>query len=158
MRHRRTFYNSPLVVGHPLKTERHRPALASGEPSRLVRCTAGIGTYASATLASTATSTIEAMAESFSDFLAEHKAEHRSSFNRSCLIVGDVLQVAGMLTAARGRWKRGAMTMAVGFGVVISGHIRDGNVPKSLETSRAHPLWNVRGDVAIARETLLGRS
>jgi len=35
--------------------------------------------------------------------------------------------------------------------------VRDGNVAKSLETVRLHPLWNIRGDIAIARDMLARR-
>ena len=47
---------------------------------------------------------------------------------------------------------------AVGLGVATTGHVRDGNVAKSLETVRLHPLWNIRGDFAIARDMLARRA
>jgi hypothetical protein len=98
------------------------------------------------------------MADSFSEFLAEHRAEHRSAFNRWCLTLGDGLQVIGALSAMRGRWRRGGLMLVVGLGVVTAGHLRDGNFPKSIETTRLHPIWNVRGDIAIARDLLTHRS
>jgi hypothetical protein len=72
------------------------------------------------------------MTDSFAEFLAEHRAEHRSAFNRWCLAVGD--------------------------GVVTARHVVDGNLPKSIETTRLHPLWNIRGDIAIARDLLTHRA
>jgi hypothetical protein len=94
------------------------------------------------------------MADSFSEFLADHRAEHRSAFNRQCLFVGDSLQVIGVLVVLRGHWRAGALTVAVGLGVATAGHVRDGNVPKSLETTRLHPVWNLRGDIAIAKDVI----
>lgn len=94
------------------------------------------------------------MADSYSEFLADHRAEHRGAFNRRCLLVGDTLQAIGALVFLRGHWRAGGLTVAVGLGVVTAGHLRDGNVPKSLETTRLHPLWNVRGDIAIARDVV----
>jgi hypothetical protein len=94
--------------------------------------------------------------DGFSEFLSDHRAEHRSAFNRWCLVAGDSLQLIGLLSVLRGRWRRGALLAAVGLGVATAGHARDGNVGKSLETVRLHPLWNVRGDFAIARD-MLGR-
>ena len=46
---------------------------------------------------------------------------------------------------------------AFGLGVATTGHAVDGNVGKSLETVRLHPLWNIRGDIAIARDMLARR-
>jgi hypothetical protein len=48
--------------------------------------------------------------------------------------------------------------VVVGLGVVTAGHVRDGNFPKSVETTRLHPLWNIRGDIAIAQDLLTHRS
>jgi len=98
------------------------------------------------------------MNASFSEFLAEHRAEHRSTFNRWCLIVGDSLQIGGVLAGFRGRWKTGLTMTVAGLAVAVAGHARDGNVPKSLETARLHPVWNVRGDLAIAKDMLTSRS
>ena len=95
--------------------------------------------------------------ESYDEFLAAHRAEHRSAFNRWCLILGDSLQLIGVLLALRGRWKSGGLTALLGLGVATSGHVRDGNVPKSLETARVHPIWNIRADIAIAGDQLRGR-
>jgi hypothetical protein len=55
----------------------------------------------------------------------------------------------------RGRWKAGLILNTAGLAVVVAGHARDGNVPKSLETARRHPIWNVRGDLAIAKDMLV---
>jgi hypothetical protein len=98
------------------------------------------------------------VAASFPEFLAEHRAEHRSAFNRWCLTVGDSLQVIGALYAMRGRWRRAGLMVVGGLGVVAVGHVRDGNFPKSVETTRLHPIWNIRGDIAIARDVLTHRS
>jgi hypothetical protein len=95
------------------------------------------------------------MTEGYSEFLAEHRAEHGSAFNRWCLVVGDFLQIAGVLAGVRGRWKPGLTMTAAGLAVVVAGHARDGNVPKSLDTARRHPIWNVRGDLAIAKDMLV---
>ena len=70
-------------------------------------------------------------------------------------IAGDSLQIIGLLSVLRGRWRRGGLLTAVGLGVATTGHVRDGNVAKSLETVRLHPLWNIRGDIAIAGTCLL---
>jgi hypothetical protein len=94
------------------------------------------------------------MKDGFSDFLAEHRVEHRSALNRWCLVVGDSLQIVGALTGLRGRWKVGVTMTVAGLAVAVMGHVRDGNVPKSLETARRHPLWTLRGDLAIARDML----
>ena len=94
------------------------------------------------------------MADSFSEFLAEHRGEHRTAFNRWCLIAGDSLQVAGALAAVRGHWKSGGVMVAAGFGAVMAGHVRDRNLPTSFQTARRHPMWNIRGDIAIARDVL----
>jgi hypothetical protein len=72
-------------------------------------------------------------------------------------LVGDVLQVIGALSVLRGHWRGGGLTVAVGLGVATAGHVRDGNVTKSFETARLHPLWNVRGDIAIVRDLLAHR-
>ena len=98
------------------------------------------------------------MADAFSEFLDDHRAEHRSAFNRWCLVAGDSLQIIGLLSVLRGRWRRGALLTAVGLGVATTGHVRDGNVAKSLATVRLHPLWNIRGDFAIARDMLARRA
>jgi len=92
--------------------------------------------------------------DGFSEFLAEHRAEHRSAFNRWCLVVGDSLQIAGAFAGIRGRWKVGLPMVAAGLAVAMAGHIRDGNVAKSFDVVRRHPVWNLRGDLAIAREVL----
>jgi hypothetical protein len=94
------------------------------------------------------------MHQSYAEFLADHRAEHRSNFNRWCLVVGDVLQIAGVLAALRARWRRAAIVFAVGLGVATAGHVRDGNVPKSFDTVQRHPLRNLRGDLAIAKDVL----
>ena len=95
------------------------------------------------------------MHQSYAEFLADHKAEHRSDFNRWCLVVGDALQIAGVLAAFRARWRRAAaIIVAIGLGVTTAGHLRDGNVPKSFDTVQRHPLWNLRGDLAIAKDVL----
>jgi hypothetical protein len=47
--------------------------------------------------------------------------------------------------------------VGVGLGVNAAGHVHDGNFPKALETSGLHPLWTVRGDLAIARDVLTHR-
>ena len=94
------------------------------------------------------------MPESYAEFLADHRAEHRSAFNRWCLVAGDAIQIAGVLAALRARWKPAAVLFAIGVGVAVAGHARDGNVPKSLDTVQRHPLWNMRGDLAIAKDML----
>jgi hypothetical protein len=97
------------------------------------------------------------VADAFSEFLDDHRAEHRSAFNQWCLVFGDSLQIIGVLSVLRGRWRGGALLTAVGLGIATTGHVRDGNVAKSLETVRLHPLWNIRGDIAIARDILARR-
>jgi hypothetical protein len=98
------------------------------------------------------------MTDGFSEFVAEHRAEHRSAFNRWCLIVGDALQVVGALAGIRGRWKVGLPMVAAGLAVATAGHVRDRNVEKSFEMVRRHPIWNLRGDLAIARDMLTSRA
>jgi hypothetical protein len=97
------------------------------------------------------------VADAFSEFLDDHRAEHHSAFNRWCLVAGDSLQIIGLLSVLRGHWRGGALLAAVGLSVATTGHLRDGNVAKSLETARLHPLWNIRGDIAIARGMLARR-
>ena len=94
------------------------------------------------------------MTEGFSEFLAEHRAEHRSAFNRWCLVVGDSLQIVGAVAGVRGRWKLGLPMAAAGLAVATAGHVCDRNVANSFETVRRHPIWNLRGDLAIARDML----
>jgi hypothetical protein len=95
--------------------------------------------------------------DTFSEFLEDHRAEHRSAFNRWCLVVGDSLQLIGLLSVLRAHWRGGALLTAVGLSVAATGHMRDGNVAKSLETARLHPLWNIRGDIAIGMDMLARR-
>jgi hypothetical protein len=47
------------------------------------------------------------MTEGYSEFLAEHRAEHGSAFNRWCLVVGDFLQISGVLAACAADGKLG---------------------------------------------------
>ena len=68
--------------------------------------------------------------------------------------MGDALQIAGVLAALRARRSRAAIAFVIGLGVVTVGHLRDGNVPKSFETVQRHPFWNLRGDLAIAKDVL----
>jgi hypothetical protein len=96
------------------------------------------------------------MVDSFPEFLAEHRGEHRTTFNRWYLIAGDTLQLTGVIAAIRRHWRRGGVMVAAGYAVVIAGHIRDGNLPKSFQTARLHPLWTIRGDMAIARDVVTG--
>ena len=92
------------------------------------------------------------MCESYAEFLADHRAEHRSAFNQWCLVAGDAIQIAGVVAALRARWRPAAVFLAIGFAVAVAGHVRDGNVPKSFDTAQRHPLWNIRGDLAIAKD------
>jgi hypothetical protein len=94
------------------------------------------------------------MRESYAKFLADHRAEHRSAFNRWCLVAGDAFQIAGVVVALRARWTPAAVIFAIGVGVAVAGHVRDGNVPKSIDTLQRHPLWNILGDLAIAKDVL----
>ena len=94
------------------------------------------------------------MRESYAEFLADHRAEHHSGFNRWCLVAGDAIQIAGVVAALRARWRPAAVLFAIGLGVATAGHVRDGNVPKSFDTVQRHPLWNLRGDLAIAKDML----
>ena len=97
------------------------------------------------------------MTDSFSEFLSEHRGEHRTSFNRGCLVVGNALQIAGLCLSLRGGWRKGGTLAAVGYGVVIAGHLREGNLPRAFETARMHPVWTLRADAAIARDMLANR-
>jgi hypothetical protein len=94
------------------------------------------------------------MRESYAAFLADHRAEHRSAFNRWCLVAGDAIQIAGAVAALRARWRPAAVMFAIGVGVAVAGHVRDGNVPKSFDTLQRHPLWNIRGDLTITKDVL----
>ena len=94
------------------------------------------------------------MRQSYAEFLADHKAEHRSAFNRWCLVAGDAIQIAGVIVALRARWRPAAVLFTIGFGVAIAGHVRDGNVPGSFDTVQRHPLWNLRADLAIAKDVI----
>src|SRR4051794_40058329 len=96
------------------------------------------------------------MYASYAEFLADHRAEHQSDFNRWCLVVGDAIQIAGVVAALRGRWRPAAAMLATGLGVAVAGHVREGNVPRSFHTVQRHPIWNIRGDLAIAKEMLTG--
>src|SRR4051794_32502794 len=81
------------------------------------------------------------MRESYAKFLADHRAEHRSAFNRWCLVAGDAFQIAGVVVALRARWRPAAVTFAIGVGVAVAGHVRDGNVPKSSPCSQS--CWSL---------------
>ena len=96
----------------------------------------------------------QARTRPYAQFLADHKAEHRSDFNRWCLVVGDAPQIAGVIAALRARWSGAAMLFAIGLGVATAGHLREGNVAKSFDTVQRHPLWNLRGDLEIAKDVL----
>src|SRR4051812_39038649 len=97
------------------------------------------------------------MADTFSDFLSEHRDEHQTAFNRWCLVLGDLLQVIGAGLATRGHRRKGGTVAAVGYGVVILGHVRERNLPRSFETARLHPMWTIRADAAVARDLLTKR-
>jgi hypothetical protein len=96
------------------------------------------------------------MSASFEAFLAEHQAEHRTLVNRWCMVAGDALLVGGAIATLLGSKRRAAVIGGAGLAVAVAGHLIDGNVPRALQDTVRHPLWTVRGDVAVARATVFG--
>jgi hypothetical protein len=96
------------------------------------------------------------MSASFQAFVAEHQAEHRSSMNRWSLIVGDALLSVSVIAALLGLRRRAALVGGAALAVAMGGHLIDGNLPRALHDTVRHPLWTVRGDIAVARATIFG--
>ena len=96
------------------------------------------------------------MIASYREFIAEHGAEHLHPFNRWCAAVGNPLSVVGPVLMLLGRRKSGAALAALGLAVVISGHVAEGNLPRNIRVFFRHPIWSLRADFAVARETIRG--
>jgi hypothetical protein len=43
-----------------------------------------------------------------------------------------------------------------GLAILIAGHVVEGNLPRSVRDLYRHPIWGVRADFAVARETIMG--
>jgi hypothetical protein len=98
------------------------------------------------------------LAATVEEFVAEHIIEHRSTFNRWCLLIGDMGMVTGALITVLGSGHRfvGVALLLTGLGVASAGHVADRNLARALRDTWEHPMWNVRGDLAVIRG-LFGR-
>jgi hypothetical protein len=87
------------------------------------------------------------------EFIAEHIVEHRSRFNQWCLLIGDSGMVAGVLIAVLRAGHRfvGVELLLTGFGIAVIGHIAERNLGRALRDFFEHPVWTVRGDLAVIR-------
>jgi hypothetical protein len=97
------------------------------------------------------------MAASYAEFEAEHHAEHLTPFNRWCATVGNPLSVVGPVVMLLGRRKTGAALAGSGLAILVAGHVVEGNLPRSLRDLARHPIWSVRADFDVARQTIMGR-
>jgi len=93
------------------------------------------------------------LASTAEEFIAEHISEHRSTFNQWCLFIGDTGMVAGALIAIvrAGHRLVGVRILLAGLGVASIGHIVDRNLVRAFRDFLTHPIWVVRGDLAVTR-------
>jgi hypothetical protein len=94
------------------------------------------------------------MVASYHEFAAEHRAEHLNPFNRWCAVGGNYLPVVGAVLMLLGRRKAGVALAGSGFAILAAGHVVEGNLPRSLRDLARHPIWSVRADFAVARDTI----
>ena len=97
------------------------------------------------------------MVASYDEFATEHRAEHLNPFNRWCAVVGNYLPVVGAVGMLLGRRRAGAALVGLGTAILALGHVVEGNLPRSLRDLARHPIWAVRADFAVARQTIMGR-
>jgi hypothetical protein len=96
-----------------------------------------------------------AMVATYDEFAAEHRAEHLKPFNRWCAVVGNPLSVVGGASMLLGHRRGGAALAGSGLAILGAGHIAEGNLPRSLRDLARHPIWSVRADLALARDTIM---
>jgi uncharacterized protein (TIGR03382 family) len=94
------------------------------------------------------------MITSYHQFLVEHGSEHLTSFNRGCACVGNPMTIAGPVLMLFGRRKTGAALTASGVAIVVSGHVAEGNLPQNIRVFFRHPIWSLRADFDVARQTI----
>ena len=58
-----------------------------------------------------------------------------------------------MLFGSTKEWRRVAVS---GLAILTAGHVAEGNLPRSVRDLYRHPIWGVRADFAVARETIMG--
>jgi hypothetical protein len=96
------------------------------------------------------------MVASYDEFAAEHRAQHLTPFNRWCAVAGNSLAVVAAVSTLAGRPKVGAASFALGSAILGAGHVAEGNLPQALRDLARHPIWEVRADFALARDTVMG--
>ena len=96
------------------------------------------------------------MVASFDEFAAEHRAEHRNAFNRWCAAVGNPLFFLGTVAMLSRNRRAGAALVSSGAAVLVAGHVAEGTLSRALRDLARHPVWSVRADVGLARETIVG--
>lgn len=96
------------------------------------------------------------MIASYHEFLAEYGAEHLRPFNRWCAVVGNPLLIGGPVVMLLNRRKSGAALAVSGSAIVVAGHLAEGNLLRNVRIFFRHPIWSLRADFAVARETIRG--
>jgi hypothetical protein len=99
---------------------------------------------------------IAGMVVSFDEFETEHRAEHRNAFNRWCAAVGNPLFIVGAVSVLFGHRTGGTVLAGSGAAVLVAGHVAEGNLARALRDLARHPIWSVRADVGLGRETIIG--
>lgn len=92
---------------------------------------------------------------SFREFYPYYLAEHSNRWNRRLHFAGQVLAVSLLVGfAATLNWWLLLAVPVAGYGVSWVGHfLVEGNRPATFR----HPLYSLRGDVAMCRDMLTGR-
>lgn len=96
-----------------------------------------------------------AMVATYDEFAAGHRAQHLKPFNRWCAVVGNPLSVVGGASMLLGHRRSGAALAGSGLAILGAGHVAEGNLPRSLRDLARHPIWSVRADFALARDTIM---
>jgi hypothetical protein len=94
----------------------------------------------------------------YDEFATEHRAEHLTPVNRGCAVVGNSLTFVGAASLLLGRPWGAAALLGSGAAVLAAGHVAEGNLPRSLRDLARHPIWSVRADLAVVRDTIMGTS
>jgi hypothetical protein len=94
------------------------------------------------------------MVGSYEEFAAGHRTQHVTPFNRWCAVFGNSMVPIAAITALTGRPKAGGTVFALANTILIAGHIKEGNAPRSVRDLLQHPMWSVRADVALAIATV----
>jgi len=95
------------------------------------------------------------MVASYDEFAAEHRAGHLNPFNRWCAVVGNYVLVVGAGAMLLSRWRAGAALVGFGTAVLGVGHVVEGNLAQVTRDVARHPIWSMRADFAVARQTIM---